>query len=251
MNTYMMQNQWKGHHVSARRAFTLIELLVVVAIIALLMAIMMPALAKARENARRVACLSNMKQLISGLRMYAAENDDFPPAASQGFTYGTHTFPDPSVTSWSGTAYVLWYSRVYLGQYIGNTSLACSAIGGNYSTTRIVACPSTPYYLSIKNILSNGDTGIAYNNLWNNNFIASKGGRRRLTQFREPWRTAMFIDSTRGNTWNNWVTADVSTDAPSFLRHNGIANVAFADGHADAIRFQTGDNRTATANANP
>jgi len=55
---------------SRRKGFTLIELLVVIAIIALLMAILMPALARVKEQARTVACLANLKQwnLIFGFR---------------------------------------------------------------------------------------------------------------------------------------------------------------------------------------
>ena len=59
-----------------RRAFTLIELLVVIAIIAILMAVLMPALKRAREGGKRAACLSNLKQLTLAWNMYADENDD-------------------------------------------------------------------------------------------------------------------------------------------------------------------------------
>jgi len=59
-----------------RVGFTLVELLVVISIIALLMAVLLPALAKAREQAKRIACMSNIKQLTLGWNMYADTNAD-------------------------------------------------------------------------------------------------------------------------------------------------------------------------------
>jgi len=56
-----------------RRGFTLIELLVVIAIIAILAAILFPVFAKAREKARQSSCLSNMRQLGTGMMMYAQD----------------------------------------------------------------------------------------------------------------------------------------------------------------------------------
>ena len=59
---------------SVKRAFTLVELLVVVGIIAILIAILMPALKRARDQANRIACQNNVRQLLIGCQMYVNEN---------------------------------------------------------------------------------------------------------------------------------------------------------------------------------
>ena len=79
---------------SKRRGFTLIELLVVIAIIAILMAILMPALSRVREQGKRIVCESNLKTLTMSWMMYADENDDKIANGAGGFHYvssGGHT----------------------------------------------------------------------------------------------------------------------------------------------------------------
>ncbi|MBL7153091.1 MAG: type II secretion system protein [Phycisphaerae bacterium] len=69
-----------------RKAFTLVELLVVISIIALLMAILVPVLGRARERGRRVVCMGNIRQFIVGIQVYAGDYAEYLPSGLSDFT---------------------------------------------------------------------------------------------------------------------------------------------------------------------
>jgi len=104
------------------RGFTLIELLVVIAIIAILAAMLFPVFARARESARKIQCLANVKNIATAFQMYLVDYDRFPPSQHQpevwDWLVNVMGEGECSCHSWTQDPYLRW--MVILDEYVRN-----------------------------------------------------------------------------------------------------------------------------------
>ena len=220
-----------------RRGFTLIELLVVIAIIAILAAILFPVFARARENARRTSCSSNLKQIGLGILQYVQDYDETMPGhnmrapqnqywmdivqpyvkSSQLFVCPSHSggkyYADPGYAPRpngnGGT--VNWDDGAYLGSY------GCNITGWN------AGYPTPPFS------------------------VPDQGSFKNISQFETPSTTVMVGDGTNFEFGaDNGTPAGISGNPGTrkmlgsgglWERHLETANILYCDGHVKSVKL--------------
>ena len=231
------------------RAFTLLELLIVIAIMAILAALLLPALNGARERGRGTYCLNNMRELGLGLQIYADDHDDALP-----YNMGA----DGIHKTVAAGEYLNWANDVMSWELDSeNTNTVLLAIGGlgPYvgGVPKVFKCPSDNVLSAVQkkagwtervrtysmNAML-GNAGTFMKNAVNTN---NPGYRQflRMSDVPEPSRIFAFVeehpDSVDDGYFLNKFYSHEWIDLPASY-HNGAANFAYADGHAEAHRWR-------------
>jgi len=208
--------------VRKRNAFTLIELLVVISIISMLMAILLPALARARSQAQRMICLNHLRQIGIARAMYENDTGFLFPAEIQWNP------PSSSPRTW-------WHGS--LDPYVGGRGHASHSERDRVSG-KVWACPTirTNNYNTLQSggvVRSNG-TGYSQNDMLTNGTY----GIRRPGAVRNPSDALAVLELAPTSAWVTLGTSRHNITTAPFqgtTLHNDGANFVFVDAHAQGL----------------
>ena len=224
-------------HRSNHKGFTLIELLIVIAIIAILAAILFPVFGRARENARRASCQSNLKQIGLGLLQYTQDYDEVMPFHSYGYVNASNNPGDwmdtiqPYVKSYqvlrcpsdSNTALPAFTNQVssYAVNMVGNQEVGPPYVGpfthysGNTGNPLVRVSQAMLPVPVTTIVMADNDDNTAFMNVQN------------------------WADLNQSyNKINSSVTPRTLGGAKWSERHLDTINTLFADGHVKAVKLE-------------